>query len=196
MTDKKILLQFKSPWQGRNGFGRLELDPSSGDLTRVDPIDCERLMHKTAQNIDGIVLEPTWPTARRLCVLQEGAETKLYEIKGDKIDWASGGINIEDPSFKAFESEHLIFRTFTFSNDRMQIKFNDFSGALIGPYRSRLVVMPEYDFSPLGRMMRILENDKARSKFVSDLQKRRFKYYRWIDSKKSKFNWTRRVSVT
>lgn len=181
MKDTLTLLQFKSPWQGRSGFDRYNMDVATGTLTQTRRAKTKKLLRKGQKNIDGLILFPTWPTRKGLVVTADGNCLNLTEVVRGRPDLASDPICTTDPDFRSEIVERLLYRNFTFSDGLTQMNFSDLSARLVAAQRTPYEVFPTPDFSPFARLAGIIANKDAHAKLISDLNKGRFDYPRWSD---------------
>lgn len=174
------IVQFLAPWQGRSGFKQFQLDLGQGCLSPQKTIKCEKVLRKAVKQIDGLILRPTWPTSRGLALINLPDNVTLFPIKGNEVDTSQPPIDTSDPSLTFSIDERFLYRRFVFRTDSSQLTYYDFAGRLVGPQRIATEIFPDTDFSPFARLIGMLMDDKAREKLLSDLEKRRFKYSRWL----------------
>jgi hypothetical protein len=182
MSDDLTFLQFQSPWQGRTGFERFNLDMVTGDMTSAKNAKTKKLMRKGQKNIDGLVLFPTWPTKNGLIVMADENSLRLTEIKDGHVEVDSDPILTSDPAFKSQISERLLYRKFSFSNAARTIRFSDLSARLMTSSRTAYEVFPTPDFSPFARLLGIINHEESHQKLIADLHKGRFDYPSWSDN--------------
>lgn len=185
MTESLTLLQFQSPWQGRAGFARFTLDPTTGQVAESKSIKVKKMLKKGKGGIDGLILQPAWPTNRHLCVLPSENTLHLHQVVGGQIDFNVDPIDICDPSYKGTIKERLLYRSFAFETDSNRIVFSDLEGRLLGPERTAFDIFPTTDFSPFARLVRMIDDPQARQKLIEDLQNHRFEYPDWIEAGRS-----------
>jgi hypothetical protein len=185
MSQTYKIIQFSAPWQGRSGFRRFDLDLETARLSPSKPVKCRKMLRKAVKDIDGMLLRPVWPTRKGLILLNLPEGLKLFSVAGHRIVDPDSPISIDRPDFRCDVTERLIFRKFRFVTDDATLIFQDLSGRLVGPERVATEIFPEEDFSPFARLIHILTDENARDKLLSDLERRRFKYTRWIDPLKT-----------
>lgn len=181
MTNTLNIIQFQSPWQGRLGFKRYAFDPASSVLSPSKAIRCEKLMRKAARKVDGLLLRPSWPTRHALCLIHDADDTRLFKVVGHQVDRTGPSLSIDDPDFTMDVAERILYRRFTFRSGDVSFTYRDMAGRLMGPQRVATQIFPDDDFSPFARLVGMLRDDRCRDKLLSDLDRRRFKYSRWID---------------
>lgn len=181
MSKKTTLVQFLAPWQGQSGFKRYALSPESKTLKPFKSIRREKMLRKAAKKVDGLLLRGTWPSSRAMILIRDENGVRLGSVSGNHIDGSESMIDIEDPTFEMKIVERILYRKFIFKTATRTLTFADFAGRLIGPYRVATEVFPPDDFSPFARLIAILRNPEHKRTFVADLERRRFKYSRWVD---------------
>lgn len=181
MTQTKTLMVFQSPWQGRRGFSRFDMDMGSGQLTPRKTVKVDRLMKKPKGGVDGLLLRPAWPTRRGLCVLSSGDSLQLREVVRGQVQLASTPLDSTSASFAATVSECLAFRRFAFTEGAQTLAFSDLESRLLGPQRTAFDIFPTTDFSPLAQLVRIVRSPALHAKLVADLADHRFDYPAWVD---------------
>lgn len=180
MTTTLSFVEFLSPWQGRNGFKRLELESDARTVSTLKKYKLRKLVKKPVQDIDGIVLKAIWPTFRSVCLLRRNDSFAFVQMSRGKIDPFAPEIDLNDPSFSATVTERVFYRTFSFRTDQGELVFRDFAGRLIGPQKASPDMFRELGFSAFDRLVAILNDESDRKKLILDLSKRRFKYSRWV----------------
>ena len=182
MSETFSLIRFQSSWQGRNGFDLYTLEGATGRILPSGSVKTRKMLKKGKGGVDGIILQPAWPTTRRLCVRLSGETLHLSEVVGNRIDYTVDPIDIGDSSFRTKISERGLYRTFTFANDAQKIVFSDMEGRLLGPERTAFDIFPATDFSPFARLIRMIDDPLAQRKLIEDLKRHRFEYPDWIEA--------------
>lgn len=189
MNDCLTLVQFGSPWQGASGFEKIKVDAVTGDVLETSRVKCQKVIHKTTKKIDGIIMKPTWPTRRRLCLIVHENDITFHELVGDKMDLSEKVLSYNDDSFQMEAKEYFLFRKFVFSTRKASLAFFDFSNRLISPERTIMRHDLESHFSALARLIDIMKHEDRRHQFLKDLKKHRFKYRKYFEDKKRAWDW-------
>jgi hypothetical protein len=179
MSEDLTLLQFQSPWQGRAGFARYHLDQETGTLTPARNAKTKKLLRKGQKGIDGFVLFPSWPTRKGLIVTPDANGLCLKPVVRGQVDVAAEPIKTSDPAYSNVISERGLYRKFSFSDGSQTLRFSDLSARLVSSHRTAYEIFPTPDFSPFARLIRIINDQDAHAKLVSDLNEGRFDYPSW-----------------
>ena len=186
MTPTITLVQFLPPWRSLSGVRRYQLN-SDGSMTRVKDAKRKKVLRKAVKHVDGLFLKPVWPSDRGLILISHEGDQRLYETRGRKITPGTKGIDLDDPNFEMGIQERGLYRRYCFTNGEETYVFRDFSARLIGPQRAAWDIFPEDDFSAFARLINILETDELREKLLTDFDRHRFKYSKWLNRERSKF---------
>lgn len=184
MENILTLIQFGSPWQAASGFEKLKVDTQKGEVVQKSRVEFDKVIGKTTKKVDGLVMKPSWPTQRRLCLIVRDNDVSFHELNGDQADFSDRSLSFNDPSFHMETREYVFFRKFIFSTDKKIMSFFDFSNRLISPERRLMRRGIDSHFSALSRLIDIMRNDEKRHQFLKDFKKRRFKYRKYFEDMK------------
>ena len=174
------IVQFLAPWRGRSGFNRFQLDLDNALISPLKPIKCRKMLDKSVKQTDGLLLRPVWPSRKGLVVVNLPEGLKLFPIHGTQILNADTPMDANDPTLRLKVDERLLYRRFEFQTNDMTLVYRDMAGRLVGPQRLATQIFPDEDFSPFARLISMLADEGAKQTLLSDLNRRRFKYSRWL----------------